>query len=72
MRIIEWDADGILDREAVLNQFRVRCVQPGYRLLHTPAALRESCATSWSEVNRGFQGIEEWMPKGKLPEAVTA
>ena len=21
-------------------------------------------------MNRGFQGIEEWMPKGKLPEAV--
>ena len=25
-----------------------------------------------AEVNRGFQGIEEWMPKGKVPEAVTA
>src|SRR5439155_1700328 len=25
-----------------------------------------------AEVNRGFQGIEEWMPKGKIPEAVTA
>ena len=45
MRIIEWDADdkgGILEIEKpVLNPFRVRCVQPGYRLLHTPAALRE-------------------------------
>ena len=76
MRIIAWDADdkgGILEIEKrsltssvfdAYNQATDFCthqLRSANRALHLLA-----------EVNRGFQGIEEWMPKGKVPESVTA